>query len=333
MKEIKITFIIKALNEEANIAACIESCMREAKSYNSEIILVDSLSTDETISIAKQYPVKIVQFLNQADISCGAAPQLGYQHAEGEYLYLLDGDMELCEGFLVQAMQYLSDNSQVAGVAGKLIDTQHLSDEDRRRASIYGKMSLVKNEQHLGGGGLYRKKAIDSVGYFSHSALLAREEFELGARLLSQSWLLKRLPVNSVMHTGHSEGNLQRICRLWGNGRLFASGALLKSALGKSWFSLCVKHLWYLFMPLIINVLILAGIVVVNYFTVLRFSSSVWLFIASWFAVFIMFSTKKKSMKSAANTLLTWHVGFIALLLSIFMRVGKPNLTIKAKVF
>ncbi|MCJ8349712.1 glycosyltransferase family 2 protein [Moritella sp.] len=333
MKDIEITFIIKALNEERNIAACIESCIGEAKSYASEIILVDSLSTDKTIEIAKQYPVKIVQFENQADVGCGAAPQLGYQHASGEYLYLLDGDMELCEGFLVEAMKYLRENSQVAGVAGKLVDTQYMSDEDRRRAAVYGEMSLIKNEKHLGGGGFYRKKAIDSVGYFSHSALLAREEFELGVRLLSQNWLLKRLPVNSVMHTGHREGNLQRICRLWRNGRLFANGALLKSALGKPWFSLCVKHLWYLFMPLILNALILAGLATVNYFTLISVSGSILIFIASWFAIFIMFSVRKKNMKSAANTLLTWHVGFITLLLSLFMRVGKPNLTIQGKVF
>jgi glycosyltransferase involved in cell wall biosynthesis len=333
MKEIKITFIIKALNEENNIAACIESCIREAKPYNSEIILVDSLSTDKTIAIAKKYPVKIVQFENKVDIGCGAAPQLGYQHAQGEYLYLLDGDMELCEGFLVEAMNYLADNSKVSGVAGKLVDTQHNSDEDLRRAKVYGKMSAVKNEKHLGGGGLYRKKAIDSVGYFSHSALLAREEFELGARLLSKNWTLKRLPVNSVLHTGHREENLQRICRLWRNGRLFASGALLKSAAGKSWFNLCVKHLWYLFMPLIINVFILAAVVTGNYITPLSISCATLLFMASWSVIFMLLSVQKKSMHSAANTLLTWHVGFITLLLSLFIPVAKPNLAIKAKVF
>lgn len=333
MKEIKITFIIKALNEENNIAACIESCISEAKSYNSEVILVDSLSTDKTIAIAKQYPVKIVQFENKADIGCGAAPQLGYQHAQGEYIYLLDGDMELCKGFLVEAMNYLADNSQVAGVAGKLVDTQHMSDEDRRRAKVYGKMSAVKNEQHLGGGGLYRKKAIDSVGYFSHSALLAREEFELGARLLSNNWSLKRLPLNAVLHTGHSEGNLQRIARLWCNGRLFASGALLKSAVGKPWFSLCVKHLWYLFMPLIINAFIVAALVTVNYIIPLSITVATLLLIVSWFVIFMLLSAQKKSMRSAANALLTWHVGFIALVLSLFMPIAKVNLTIKGKFF
>jgi len=333
MKEIEITFIIKALNEEKNIAACIESCIREAEPYTSEIILVDSLSTDKTIAIAKQYPVKIVQFKNKEDIGCGAAPQLGYQHAKGEYIYLLDGDMELCKGFLVDAMNYMAENTQIAGVAGKLVDTQHMSDEDIRRSDVYGKMLTVKNEQHLGGGGLYRKKAIDSVGYFSHSALLAREEFELGVRLLSENWLLKRLPVNSVMHTGHNEGNLQRICRLWRNGRLFSSGALLKSAIGKPWFNLCVKHLWYLFVPLIINFFILVGLVTINYLITLSISSATLLFIASWFVVFILIAAQKKSIFRAANTLLTWHVGFIALLLSAFMQVDKPNLEIKGKVF
>jgi glycosyltransferase involved in cell wall biosynthesis len=332
MKKIKITFIIKALNEENNIAACIESCIREAKPYNSEIILVDSLSTDKTITIAKQYPVKIVQFENKADIGCGAAPQLGYQHAQGEYIYLLDGDMELCEGFTAKAVRYLDDNSQVAGVSGRLVDTQLLTSEDRRRASEYNRVSSEKNVTHLGGGGLYRNAAIENVGYFSHSALSACEELELGSRLVCKGWSLIRLHDDATLHTGHNESDFQRIKRLWNNGRLSANGILLKSAFAKPWFNVCASHLWFLFMPLLVNVIISFVLLIVSFFINLPTYSFLFSFVGAWLLIFLLTSIKKKSVKDAAVSLVTWHITFFAALLTIFKKSVEPNLNLKGKI-
>jgi glycosyltransferase involved in cell wall biosynthesis len=332
MQKIQVSIIIKALNEEVNISRCIESCIRETTDFKSEIILVDSLSTDKTISIANQYPIKIVQFESQSDVGCGAAPQLGYQHAQGEYIYIIDGDMELCEGFLDKALNYLNDNPSVAGVSGKLVDTQIGSVEDQRRTDLYNKIINVKNEKHLGGGGLYRKEAIDSVEYFSHSGLRSREEFELGARLLSKNWTLKRLPLNAVLHTGHNEGNIKRLCRQWKNGRLFASGGLLKSALGKPWFKLCVAHLWYLFVPLVVNSLIVLTLFVIGAYRNLDALFSIFLFLSTWLSVLILLSIKKKSVRIAINSLLTWNVGCLAFIWSFFKHIKEPEFTIKGKI-
>src|SRR5690554_4890787 len=113
-----ISFIIKAFNEEDSIGACIEAVLREASDIEHEIIVVDSLSTDRTLDIAKQYPVRIVQFLDEADRSCGAAAQLGYQTSNGDMIYLIDGDMELYPGFFAEAAVYMKDNADVAGVGG-----------------------------------------------------------------------------------------------------------------------------------------------------------------------------------------------------------------------
>ena len=52
----QISAVIITFNEEENIASCIESI----EDVCDEIIVVDSLSTDKTIEIAKRYPkVKI----------------------------------------------------------------------------------------------------------------------------------------------------------------------------------------------------------------------------------------------------------------------------------
>jgi glycosyltransferase involved in cell wall biosynthesis len=149
MGEIQVSIIIKALNEEVNIAKCIESCIKETAGYSCEIILVDSLSTDNTVEIAKQYPIRIIQFLNKEDASCGAAPQLGYQYSLGEYIYLIDGDMECIPGFIPKAMQYMDQNCGVAGVGGQLVDIQINTVADRRRASYYSGIKIDKEVNRL----------------------------------------------------------------------------------------------------------------------------------------------------------------------------------------
>lgn len=332
MSDIQLSIVIKALNEEDNIAKCIEYCIKESASYNCEIILVDSLSTDKTVEIAKQYPIRIIQFSFKEDIGCGSAPQLGYQYANGKYIYLIDGDMVLCPGFLDRAIQHLKGNADCAGVAGRLVDTQFFSSEDKRRSVLYSDIKVPKNVSHLGGGGIYRKEAIKSVGYFSHSGLLAFEEFELGSRLTAKGWLLTRLAVDASFHKGHAENNVSRIKRLWRNGRLAATGTLLKSAMGKPWFFKCVTHLWYIFVPLIINLFIVIGLLFISCCINLTLPNIVIGFSSIWLMVLLFWSMKKKSIAEATNSIITWHIGSLAFIFSLFKKHSQPNEKINGNI-
>ncbi|GJL74306.1 glycosyltransferase family 2 protein [Nitrosomonas sp.] len=243
----KLSILIKALNEEALIANCLEAALIEIQEIGGEVILVDSLSTDKTVEIATYYPVRIIQFTHKADCGCASAVQLGYQYSRGEYLYVLDGDMTLQRGFLSNALNYLESNPDVAGVAGKLVDTSIQTIADKRRTSAAKVLQQIKEVPHLGGGGLYRRKAIESVNYLAHRWLPACEEAELGARLRAKGWRLVRLPQIAVIHTGYSENNFQMINRLWRNRRMHAYGMYLRTAFGHTWWWLSVRQTWFVF--------------------------------------------------------------------------------------
>ena len=90
-RSLTVSIVIKALNEERYIAAAIESALTAMKGIRGEIILADSASTDRTIEIAKQYPIRIVQMTRAEDRSCGAGAQLGFQYSSGRYVWLVDG--------------------------------------------------------------------------------------------------------------------------------------------------------------------------------------------------------------------------------------------------
>lgn len=308
----KCSVVIKALNEAGKISRCLESVLDATRGMDAEVILVDSLSDDSTVKIAKNYPIRIVQMTNINDRCCGAAAQLGFQVSLGDYVYLIDGDMELAPDFLAAAVTYLDRNPDVAGVAGLLWDTSILTQADRKRVAEYSKLSKVVSVESLGGGGLYRRSAILDVGYFSHRALRACEERELGIRLIAKGWKLIRLPILGVQHTGHQEDSLGAMRRLWANGRFAAHGVFLRSAVGHPWLWLAVRGLWYVFIPPMLLgwalIVLLSGA-----FSVISMEKALFLMGLPWLSVLAALSLKKKGkVGDAVVSILLWHLVFAA---------------------
>lgn len=318
---IKISIAIKALNEQNNIEACIESVLAQTFDLQAQVILVDSLSDDQTVILAKRYPIRIVQLTKMEDRGCGCAAQLAYSLAKGHYFYLLDGDMVLQAGFLRKAIAYLDEHSDVAGVSGKLLDTHIITSADKRRQSEYAKLNAPQEVISLGGGGLYRCSMIDNLGYFAHSELKACEELELGVRIKCAGWKMVRLPDLAVSHTGHNESQFKMITRLWKNGRLKAYSSFLKSAFGKKHFLLALKSTWFIFMPVVLGILPFFSLWLMS--KNLMLSTSV--IACIWIGFVGILSIKKKSLIYAINSIILWWLLFLAAIPSLFSSLHSPK--------
>jgi glycosyltransferase involved in cell wall biosynthesis len=243
-----VSVVIKALNEEANIARAIESALAAVASVGGEVVLADALSEDRTVAIARRYPITIAQLAHREDRGCGSGPQLGFQHARAEFIYLMDGDMELRPGFIEAALAALRAEPRLAGVGGILEYLETTTLEYRMRAARRKRDELPGYVSHLSGGGLYRAAAIREVGYFSNRNLHAWEELELGLRLGAAGWRLKRIDRQSVAHHCPNLGAFAYVAKRWRGGHLFgAAGELVRSALGKSYLPAVLRHLAYLF--------------------------------------------------------------------------------------
>ncbi len=90
--EIRITLCLIAKNEAANLPRLFES-VREAVD---EIVVVDTGSTDDTVSIAQSGGAKVVQIKWRNDFA--AAKNEALRHAAGQWIFFLDADMALAEG-------------------------------------------------------------------------------------------------------------------------------------------------------------------------------------------------------------------------------------------
>ena len=80
------SIIIRCYNEEQHIGRLLSGIMKQTV-QDIEIIVVDSGSTDATVSIASRYPVKILS-IKPNEFSFGRALNIGCQAASGEFLVI-----------------------------------------------------------------------------------------------------------------------------------------------------------------------------------------------------------------------------------------------------
>lgn len=239
----RVSVIIKALNEEKRIRAAIESALRAVRAVGGEVVLADSFSTDRTVDLAQVYPIRIVQLTDPDERRCGIGPQLGYQHSQGEFIYILDGDMEMLDGFLEQALDFMKAHPDVAGVGGHVVEQNKVSLEYIARGERVLAHMKPGSVDRLDGGGLYRRSAIEASGYFSDRNLHSYEEFDLAVRLRSLGWGLWRLPVNAAHHFGHDAPVYRLLMRRWRTDHLCGLGELVRASAGQPRLRLVIHGL------------------------------------------------------------------------------------------
>lgn len=324
----RVSIVIKALNEEKRIAVAIESALKAAAEFGGEVILADSCSSDSTVEIAKQYPIRIVQLAHPSERCCGIGPQLGFQHSVGEYIYILDGDMEMLSGFMEKAVAFLDANPQFGGVGGLVLEMNTESLEYISRIERASSHMQAGEVDRLDMGGLYRRKAVDQVGYFSNRNLHSYEEYDLGVRLRAAGWKLQRLDVQSVRHYGHDADPYALLLKRWNSSYICGLGELLRAATGKPHLGLVVRELRelkiYLATMLIWAVLVLLLIIPDSLFI------KALLFIVGLFAPVAFMTLHKRSLGKAVYSVTSWYVNTAGLIRGFMHHPLNPTQPIKS---
>lgn len=113
----KISIIIRSYNEQEGIERLFRGIFEQTV-RNAEIILVDSGSTDATLSIAAQFPVTILH-ISPEDFSFGRSLNLGCEAATGEYIVIASAHVyPVYRNWLEQMLMPFTD-AKTALVYGK----------------------------------------------------------------------------------------------------------------------------------------------------------------------------------------------------------------------
>ena len=325
-----VSVIIKALNEESGIAATIESALRAVSKVGGEVVLADSCSTDRTVELAMKYPVRIVQLANARERSCGVGPQLGYQHSSGEFIYILDGDMQMLEGFLEEALDILAQRPDVAGVGGRVVELNTESLEYVAREQRVAAHRQAGSVDRLDGGGLYRRSAIEAAGYFSDRNLHSYEEYDLGVRLRSLGWKLWRVPDGAVNHFGHDAPPYRLLMRRWRTGYVCGLGELIRAAAGQPRLAMVLAGLTEL--RLYLAVLLWWAVLFSVPLWPLAVSTRVMIFSVLLVLPVVVMTWRKRSFDQALYAVVSWCFHAAGLVRGLLQRPRSPREVISSKV-
>lgn len=205
---VDVAAVLIARNEEQNIARCIESVFNELESARDrglvggfEVVLVDSASTDDTVEIARRYPVRILRLRSSWPLSAAAGRYTGFRHTSGSLVLFLDGDEVLRAGWLETALTTIRAEG-IAAVAGQEIEASpgySILAKRYRAAQRPESLPASVNLTDSMCSGIFRRAAVDQVGGIQ-PFLKGAEDRDLGTRLVAAGWKLLLLPQVMAEH-------------------------------------------------------------------------------------------------------------------------------------
>ena len=329
---VKVSVIIKTFNEEENIERAIRSALGAVAPFGGEVVVADSASTDRTIERAMKFPVVIVQLGRPDERCCGIGPQLGYLHSKGEYIYVLDGDMELDAEFIAHAVEFLEREPSVAGVGGYVREmrVENLEFEARVKRQHRQLGERMPDVDALTGGGLYRRAAIEEVGYLSDRNLHGYEEYDLGARLRAKGWHLVRFDIHAADHYSYSMTTYGLLLHRIRAGYIFSSGELVRAAiencyLGKVYLELngirIATAVWVYW------------IVIASILPWIPNGSRPIAVLTSLLLPALAMALRTRSLRLGFHSVLLWHVNAAGLMVGLLRKRKSPSGRIESRVF
>jgi len=119
-----ISVIVPCLNNEKTIERCIKTLLKQDYPSNSfEIILVDTGSSDKTISIIQKYPVKLFKEKTKNPY---IARNVGALHAKGQILAFTDANCEIDKSWISNINSIMNTGADVSQGPGFLTNQKSL---------------------------------------------------------------------------------------------------------------------------------------------------------------------------------------------------------------
>ena len=164
-----VSFVVITLNEVFSIKKCLNSIVNLC-TVNCEVICVDSGSTDGTINIIMDYQTKISNlslYIINGYANAAVARNVGIKNAKKNYIYFIDGDVEVQRSFIIQAL-ILIDDGLAYSVSGRLMEYKYDAEYKKILIKVDDRYRIKqKNTVRISGGLFLAKRCVvKDIGYF-----------------------------------------------------------------------------------------------------------------------------------------------------------------------
>lgn len=225
----EVAVVVIGRNEGQRLLSCFASFLEKTK----KVIYVDSGSTDGSVEAARNLGIEVINLDMSLPFTAARARNVGFHRALTlfpgiNYIQFIDGDCQLFDSWLDEALSFIEKNNDIAVVCGRRKEV--FPDN-----SIYNMLcdiewnTPVGEAKACGGDALIRIKALQAVNGYRES-LIAGEEPELCVRLRKLGWKIWRIDADMTKH----DANIIQFKQWWKRsvraGYAFAEGVTIHGA-------------------------------------------------------------------------------------------------------
>ena len=185
----RASIIIPTYNSQKTIEVCLSNITEESKKLESEIIVIDDNSSDQTIEIVKKFKtIKLVKLDTNKGV--GNARNVGSRIAKHEILCFIDSDLVITNNSIVNLIKKLNQNSNIGSVSAIQeminLNTKNWSSNFVCLKSCYGFENIEKETEFsvcTSEFCVITKKTLHQVGGWKPFRNAGGEEFDLGYKI------------------------------------------------------------------------------------------------------------------------------------------------------
>lgn len=194
-----VGIVVIGRNEGERLKRCLPSAIR----CRLPLVYVDSGSVDLSVPFARECGVGVVELDDSLPYTAARARNVGFEvlltrYPKLEFVQFMDGDCELCDGWLERAVRLMGARPDVAVVCGRVR-------EQHPQASVYNRICEMEWKKPIGeiegcgGNMLIRVSAFRQVEGF-RPEVIAAEDTELCTRLHLSGWKVFSIDADMVRH-------------------------------------------------------------------------------------------------------------------------------------
>jgi GT2 family glycosyltransferase len=226
----QVSVVIVSFNTRDLLRDCLKSFAEQSAGITTEVIVVDNASKDKSADmVAAEFPdVRLIR--TEVNLGFAGANNLGFPHATGRYVLLLNSDAFLKPQALQRCIQHMEQEPKVGIGGARLIGrdggwqpSARLFPSPLNQFLIISGLSAKHQQSKFfgradrtwanpgiqadvdwvpGAFSLIRRDALEKVGYFDESFFLYFEEVDLCKRFKEAGYIIRYYPDVEVVHWG-----------------------------------------------------------------------------------------------------------------------------------